>query len=621
MLTTSNGLPVQIRPVNNISPFTYRDGETYLEILYRLRDYIENTVRPEFNTEIARIVDEFNTGLSTTGGTVTTALAEWETRFTEFMADVTANIAELNDAAIAQLIGQPASETAAALTTFIENEITAAVDALIGPRVIYPDRAPYNVKFNGDKTPATVAANTAGMQAALDAAAATGGTVQPPPGLCWTTGDLAVGSYTRLIGAGKGATTFKILDGTSWNNRVFYIKAGSTRSSIEHLSVDGNIQNRTEVGKLGDIYGTNISVINSTHCKIDSVESVWAPQHCFDVTTPAYGNAGDGAVIPNPSEFIDFIDCFADMHGDDGFTTHGSGHITFTRCRAGGSRKALEVAYDNGNGFEFDDYSYDITATECYATGNAHGFEIKAHTNMSAARNVRLVNCMSEKNEVNYSLRHIGHHLAGTPDSLTAKNVQIIGCISRFPTRVFFGGVDVADGDVPDDQTPPGDEYMGLQIGGYRGVTVTNFHHIGDPTYNYAGASAILIHFKAEDVTIDGYHIEGHTTGDWDIYAVGGPQPCKNIIIGNGHHRDSARGAISAGGESNAIIQNVRIQRAVPGSPNSGTCVRAYGQKTVRNVKIKTETPWTYPFNISDVYYSSYETPLAANTTIAGPPA
>jgi len=620
MLTSLN-FPVQIQPVNNITPFTYRDGETYLEVLYRLRDYMENTLRPEFNAEMARIIDETNTGLTATGATVTDALEAWETRFTEFMADTVGSIGELNDSAIAGLIGAPSSETAVALNTFIESEIASALAALVGPRVIYPDLAPYNVKFNNDKTPATVTANTAGMQAALDAAAAAGGIVEPPPGTCWVNGDLAIGSRTRVVNAGMDITVWKILDGTSWNNRVFYFKAGAQFSTLEECTTDGNIATRSEFGKMGGVYGTNVSLINSRNCKVINVKSINAAQHCFDATTPYYGSAGDGAIIPGPSEFIDFNGCIADKYGDDGFTTHGSGKIRFENCKALGSRKNMDFSYINSNGFEFDDYSYDITAVNCYSTASAHGFEIKAHGNMSAARNVRLIGCVAEYNEVNFSLRHIEHHKAGTPDSLTARNVQLVGCTSRFPQRVFFGGVDQADGDVPDDQTPAGDNYIGLSVSAYRNVLISNFTHIGDPTFNYAGAPAILFNFKSENIILDGYSISGNTTSDWDVYATGGAQPCRNVMIRNGVHINAGRGAVSTGGEANAKISGLYISRNVPGSPNVGPAIRAYGQKVVRDVRIEPTLPFTYPFNISDVFYSTYETPVAANVTITGPPA
>jgi hypothetical protein len=56
--------PFRIGPINNITPFTYRDGVTYLEILYKLRDYVNETLRPEFDAEMERIIEEFNAGIA-----------------------------------------------------------------------------------------------------------------------------------------------------------------------------------------------------------------------------------------------------------------------------------------------------------------------------------------------------------------------------------------------------------------------------------------------------------------------------------------------------------------------------------------------------------------------------
>jgi hypothetical protein len=61
-----------------------------------------------------------------------------------------------------------------------------------------------------------------------------------------------------------------------------------------------------------------------------------------------------------------------------------------------------------------------------------------------------------------------------------------------------------------------------------------------------------------------------------------------------------------------------RKQRNVLGIPN-GTACRAYGNKNIRDCKIDPSTPFTYPFNISDIYYTNYETPVATNVTIPGP--
>lgn len=49
------------KPLNNITPFTYRDGATYLEILELLRTYIRETIVPFINTNFTELGDEFET--------------------------------------------------------------------------------------------------------------------------------------------------------------------------------------------------------------------------------------------------------------------------------------------------------------------------------------------------------------------------------------------------------------------------------------------------------------------------------------------------------------------------------------------------------------------------------
>lgn len=281
---------------------------------------------------------------------------------------------------------------------------------------------------------------------------------------------------------------------------------------------------------------------------------------------------------------------------------------------------ANEVSYRNSNGFEADDYSYSVHHTDCYSTGNAHGFEAKAHGNMSAARDITYKGCIAERNETNWSQRHIGHHVnyPGNPAvrSLTAMNIQMTGCKSLYPRQVFFGGINTPDGDEYDDQTPPGDQYHHWVVGAYQGVLNTNFTMTSDPNYDYRGSSAVLIHFMAGEVILDDYRISGHTTGTWDIHCTGGDQPAENVTITNGIHKDSAPGGVSGGSSSNATMANIRISRNVPGSPNK-TAFRAYGNKKIRNCTVAAAYPFQTNFNISDNYYSSYETPLA--TTAAYP--
>jgi hypothetical protein len=165
-MTTVSDFPIRIAPINNITPFTYRDGLSYLEVLEKLRVYINMSLRPEFDAEITRIIEEFNTGIEnaenhfteyktttnadiaafkaatdaaidvfesgvnaaiashetavdtrmdTAEADIATAKTGWQTLFNQFMADVEAELAALNDTAVGGLINNAASTTGIAL--------------------------------------------------------------------------------------------------------------------------------------------------------------------------------------------------------------------------------------------------------------------------------------------------------------------------------------------------------------------------------------------------------------------------------------------------------------------------------------------------------------------------
>lgn len=586
------GLAFRVGPLNNIQPFTYQNGMQHVELLERLRYYINNNLRSEFNDEMNRIITEFNAGL-----------AEWDARFTAFMSSLTGLIAELNDVAIAALINNALSDTRAALELLI--------DARTESYLSFVERQIASMDTTGNTASLVVAANTTAAQAALNM----GGKIVFPAGTIIINGDLGIPSRTAVTGAGEDITVFRIAAGNGWDKRGFYHQPGSTTSSLSNLTMDGNQANRNHSGGQGGIYGTNVSCVNSTYIRWENVKSINAMQHCFDITSAYYGNAGDGAVIPLESRHVTVLNCSGFESGDDCITTHGSRDITVINFRAKGTWKRNDFAYTNSNGFEIDDYSSNVTVIGGHFEGFAHGIEVKAHGNMSAGRFVQLIGTTCERNETNYSFRHIGHHVnyPGAPAvlTLTAENVQVIGAISKYPSRVFFGGTDGVDGDVPDDQTPPGDQYVHMSIGAYRGIDVKGFHYTSDPTFNYAGSSAIVIHYLCEDITLDGVNGKGHTTGTYDVYATGGNQPARNIKLVNSTFRNSAPSGASFGSVSAANVINNSFERNVPGSENK-IAIRAYGNNVIRaNDVIGT---WKANYQISDNYYSSYATPLPTNT-------
>jgi hypothetical protein len=460
--------------------------------------------------------------------------------------------------------------------------------------------APYNAKGDGTTD------DTVAIQTALNV----GGSIFIPAGTYIHTG-LTIPSNTHVFGAGMKQTTLRIKNGTAWNNWSITNKdhAGGTTKywSLSDMTVDGNQPNRIQTGGSGNYYGTNISIAHSEYVWINNVESIRAMQHCFDVTSYMYLYGGDGVWSSTPSRYVWFNNCRADLHGDDGFTTHGSEYIWFDQCWAGGTWKETLVSYTNSNGFEIDDGSRHVWMTDCYAEQNAHGFEVKAHGNVPAAYDVHLNGCVATKNQVNFSIRHIGHHVASDPYSLTAKWVTLTSCTSLYPVRVFTGA---GAGDADDDSTL----LRSLSIGAYRGVTCTGFTAIGDPTYDYLDSATVVFEFRSENIVFTNFHIEGFAScTHYDIYSKGGDQPAKYVTISNGTIRDSAINGIQVGSAAAAIINGVTITRTVAGSPN-GIGVQTYGGgDTIRSNRI---TGFTPNYNKSGILYDDYETPLASNTTL-----
>jgi hypothetical protein len=324
--------PFRIGPINNITPFTYRDGVTYLEILYLLRDYINDTLRPEFDGEMERIIEEFNAGIENAENTITeykttidaaieafetgtnaaiaafqasvnaaiaahetavdtrmdtaeadinTAKTGWQTLFNQFMADVEAELAALNDSAVGGLIDDKTSVTGVALRK----------------QLPWIDIRDFGAVCNG------TADDTAALQAAINSVAATQGVPAVTiriPGTVRVTGTVTIhrravmfqgegvgnpsnfsaspgkGSTIRWDGA-AGGTLFKITD--------------SRHISFQELILLGNVTNRPSAildfeSITGAAVGTN-SQIKLRHVAIGGFP--WSTPETTSAKTCDYG--------------------------------------------------------------------------------------------------------------------------------------------------------------------------------------------------------------------------------------------------------------------------------------------------------------------------------------------
>jgi len=198
--------PYQITPMANITPFTYRDGDTYLTVLENLKNWIDTVLIPHVNNYDADVLAQYQNGIDNAEQTVTDAQTTWQTRFDTFMADITAQIAALNDAGVTALVNNATSATGSALrsliTASITNQVTAAqVISLIGSQ--YYNRTDADATFQ-TKTDATAAQSAAAATATADRAAAANATAdKADPG---DTDPLGNRLYKLGIVLDKGAT-------------------------------------------------------------------------------------------------------------------------------------------------------------------------------------------------------------------------------------------------------------------------------------------------------------------------------------------------------------------------------------------------------------------------------
>ena len=128
--------PFAMTPMANVSAFTYADGATYTRTLEEIIAFINNTLVPDFNTAIDAAISEYQGGINNAEQTVLDAKADWETKWTAFMADVNASLTGLNDTNLASLINDPESQGGAAVRTLI-NIMAISADELDGETAVH----------------------------------------------------------------------------------------------------------------------------------------------------------------------------------------------------------------------------------------------------------------------------------------------------------------------------------------------------------------------------------------------------------------------------------------------------------------------------------------------------
>lgn len=110
-------------PLNNVSPFTYRDGLTFLEVLEGLRGYITDTVVPGVNANFDLITQNYLDALDQMEAEKVAALASMQSQYDSFTSTANGKYAELD-----ALYDQYMADVSASLRALNEPEVTALVN-------------------------------------------------------------------------------------------------------------------------------------------------------------------------------------------------------------------------------------------------------------------------------------------------------------------------------------------------------------------------------------------------------------------------------------------------------------------------------------------------------------
>lgn len=118
--------PVPIRhmaPLSNITPFTYSDGWTYLQVLTRLREYLQDVLTPEFAKAIEDTYNEFQTAMDEYHAGMTLNVEQFNQLFNDYVANVEARFL-----ALAEPMAREAVDKYLSNPSTLDNHTAAKID-------------------------------------------------------------------------------------------------------------------------------------------------------------------------------------------------------------------------------------------------------------------------------------------------------------------------------------------------------------------------------------------------------------------------------------------------------------------------------------------------------------
>jgi hypothetical protein len=498
--------PIVTRPINNITPFTYRDGETFLAMFYRLRSYV---------IDLGGYVDETLADALAAVDEAIAANQAWTieqiNELTEYVNNAVEQIINssivVQDPVVAGLLNNPASQTRIAadalyvdqaeLTainsqfTVINGKITA-IESTLNGRLSVAELDKKYLDYVSAKAYGAVADGVTDSAPGINAALAAAKTVFLPAGTYAIKSPIKLNTGNRLLGAGRAQTIIKAhIDmlpeyNLIQSNNISNVAHANYITDIEvsDLTVDGIAYTRPFTTLLGE-NGCNIRFSTVKNARIKNVHTVNAYQHCIAIDASVYFNDGNPNHQPlGQSEHV----VISDITGgnsliEDGITTHNSHHITISNVMM--THPGALYSTGISNGIEIDDGSQFVTVRDCYINGWNAGYQAKGHTGAYPANNVIFENCIADACTISFSIQTTDPSTLAGGIIPEGKNIFLDRCAS-------YNTVNRLDAT----------QNMAAYIAGYDGVTITNFRAKGG-TQNYVSLTN-----GADNVSIDGFYAE-----------------------------------------------------------------------------------------------------------------
>ena len=104
-----------IIPVNQITPLTYRDGVTYIQLLTELSDYVKTVLHPSLQHTVDQLVADVEAQIDKAHDQYVEGVQEFQRIHDAFMSDVNASLIALNDGAVSDLVRDDTSRVGSAL--------------------------------------------------------------------------------------------------------------------------------------------------------------------------------------------------------------------------------------------------------------------------------------------------------------------------------------------------------------------------------------------------------------------------------------------------------------------------------------------------------------------------